>query len=268
MTVGKKIKTEETEYWENVKRGETYHDSHVWRRYCDQINTDLLSRWLSKDRQIEKLLKTDLHEETVGTGLCRRLCKTTDFLTGIDIGASPVQAATFYNPDLNGICADVRHLPFKDETFDLVVSTSTLDHFRTEKEILAGLKEIVRVLRSNGEVLLTLDNPLNPLVWIRNALPFGPLNRLGIVPYFVGRTLSPSEINQYLSEMKMKVEQTRVVMHIPRVLAVILSRWAEKRIGSEGQKKFLNFLLSFERISSWPTRYRTGYFIAVKAVKL
>ena len=122
-------------------------------------------------------------------------------------------------------------------------------------------------MKSNGEVLLTLDNPLNPLVWIRNTLPFGLLNRLGIVPYFVGKTLKPSQIKQYLSEMKMKVEQTSMVMHMPRVLAVVLSRWAEKRMDPKAQKKFLNFLLSFERISSWPTRYRTGYFIAVKAVK-
>jgi len=195
------------------------------------------------------------------------LCKTSDFVAGIDIGASPVQAAISYNPDLNGMCADVRHLPFKDETFDVIVSTSTLDHFRTEKEIFASLKEIFRVLKSNGELLLTLDNPLNPLVRIRNALPFGLLNRLGIVPYFVGKTLKPLEINRFLTGLQMKVEQTRVVMHVPRVLAVILSRWAEKKTGPKVQKKFLNFLLSFEGISSLPTRYQTGYFIAVKAVK-
>lgn len=52
---------------------------------------------------------------------------------------------------------------FAAETFDLVVSTSTLDHFTCREDLVTSLEEISRVLRPGGLLILTLDNPLNLL---------------------------------------------------------------------------------------------------------
>ena len=75
--------------------------------------------------------------------------------------------------------ADVRCLPFVDGVFDLVVSNSTLDHFETSREIERAVAEIHRVLAPRGLFILTLDNPANPAVALRNALPFALLHQVG-----------------------------------------------------------------------------------------
>ena len=49
-----------------------------------------------------------------------------------------------------------------------------------------------------GTLLITLDNGRNPLVALRNLLPFSLLRRLGLVPYYVGPTLGPTQLIDYL----------------------------------------------------------------------
>lgn len=267
MKAGDNLRREEIDYWGKVKRSHGSSNTGLWRNYCDRINCAILDDWLAEENPAGKLLKTDLHEEAAGIGLYHFLHDKSEFVAGIDIGFAPVRRSASLNPGLKGTCADIRNIPFQDNTFDIIVSTSTLDHFQNEQEIYAGLKEIQRVLRPCGKLLLTLDNPLNPLVWIRNKLPFGILNRTGIVPYFVGATLRPPKIEAMLSHLDMKVLNSDVVMHSPRVLAVLFSGWIEKFLNLNAQERFLKLLLSLEFFASWPTRYRTGYFLAIEAEK-
>jgi SAM-dependent methyltransferase len=267
MRSGDNLRREEIDYWGKVKRSHGSSNTGLWRNYCDRINHAIFDHWLAGGYPAGKLLKTDLHEEAAGMGLYHFLHDKSGFVAGIDIGFSPVRRSVSANPDLSGICADIRNIPLKDNTFDIIVSTSTLDHFHSEHEIYVGLKEIQRVLKPGGTLLLTLDNPLNPLVWMRNKLPFGILNRIGIVPYFVGATLRPPKIKAMLSQLDMKVLNSDVVMHSPRVLAVLFSGWIERSLKASAQDRFLKLLLSLEFLASWPTRYRTGYFLAFKAEK-
>lgn len=63
-----------------------------------------------------------------------------------------------------GICED---LPFKDESFDLVIASDVLDHVIDYKK---GLKEIYGVLKRNGEIVLTVENkrslwPIVEFLW-------------------------------------------------------------------------------------------------------
>jgi len=57
-------------------------------------------------------------------------------------------------------------------------------------------------------------------------------------------------------------------MHCPRLPAV----WAAgalERIGCAAARgAFIRLLLAFEGLSRWPTRYLTGYFVTVTAVRL
>ncbi|BAY31821.1 type 11 methyltransferase [Nostoc carneum NIES-2107] len=56
------------------------------------------------------------------------------------------------------------HLPFKDESFDVVTMLAVLEHIEHEKEIL---KEIYRVLAPQGKLILTV-----PSVWSQPVLEF------------------------------------------------------------------------------------------------
>ncbi|ACV24086.1 class I SAM-dependent methyltransferase [Methanocaldococcus fervens] len=52
------------------------------------------------------------------------------------------------------ICANILHLPFKDEVFDLVVCINVLEHVNH----LNALNEIKRVLKNNGKLIVVVVN--------------------------------------------------------------------------------------------------------------
>jgi SAM-dependent methyltransferase len=185
----------------------------------------------------------------------------------MDLSATIVQQARAQYRDLRALGADVRHLPFADGAFDLVLSNSTLDHFPTRAEIAESLREIFRVLRPGGELLLTLDNPVNPVVALRNALPFSLLHRMALVPYYVGATLGPRGLNRALREAGFAVGRTGAMLHCPRSLAVRLSSRLERRGSAAAQERLLRLLRGFEGLERWPTRFLTGYYVAVSARK-
>ncbi len=88
-------------------------------------------------------------------------------VVGMDCVPSTVAAARrrFHNTEFHMTVADLRAMNFQDGAFDLIVSTSTLDHFPRRAEFLRALEELVRVLRPGGRMVLVLDNPLNPGYW-------------------------------------------------------------------------------------------------------
>ena len=71
--------------------------------------------------------------------------------------------------------SDVTHLPFADESFELVVCSEVLEHL---PDPAAGLRELLRV--SSGAVLLTV--PWEPWFRLGNVLSLKNLSRLGDPP--------------------------------------------------------------------------------------
>ena len=185
---------------------------------------------------------------------------------GIDLSVTITTAARDRYPNLHATAADVRRLPFADSAFDVVVSNSTLDHFATRDDVVAGLRELTRILRRRGELVLTMDNPANPIVALRNLTPHF-WRRVGVLPYPVGTTLGHRSLDRALQQLGFDVVDEAAFMHCPRVLAVAVARFLERHAAARSQRRFLAALGAFERMAEWPTRYVTGHFVAVKAVK-
>jgi SAM-dependent methyltransferase len=217
--------------------------------------------------RVERLLKTDLFDEAFSDGLYPHLAPRAQHIVGIDISASIARADRSSQPGLQVAMADVRRLPFASSSFDVIVSNSTLDHFDSRHEIVASLYELHRVLRVGGQLLLTLDNLANPIIAMRNSLPFRLMNWLGLVPYYVGATCGPRGLQQIIQEAGFEVREVEAIMHCPRVLVVALIRLIEGRLRLATQKHLLRGLMPFERLARWPTRFLTGHFIAVNAIK-
>ncbi len=235
----------------------------LWRTHSDAVNAALLNRWLPES-SLGCILKTDLFDEAVHDGLIPSLIPRSGQLFCIDISFVIHQLARRRYPVLQTASADVRKLPFKAESFDGIVSNSTLDHFESMEELRAALQEIRRVMRPGGHLILTLDNPANPIVYLRNRIPSGLLRRIGAVPYYMGRTLGKRRLTCLLKDLGFKLHETDVILHCPRILAVWLAGWMEKHASGETQRKFLSLLMRFEKLSKLPTRHLTGYFIAVR----
>lgn len=247
----------------------------LWRRHSDAVNRALIGRWL---RPTGSILKTDLWDEAVGDGLHSALSALASEVVGIDSSAEVVSRARGRHPQLVGLEADVRRLPFPDGRFDAVVSNSTLDHFESTEDIVVAVRELRRVLRPGGEMLLTLDNPLNPLVALTKAFPRRLLNntwvrhgrasgRLGLLPYFVGQTLRPRRLAQLLRDEGFDLREQAAIVHAPRIPAVLVGTALERRADGRAHARYLRFLAAFERAGHWPTRYLTGNFVAVHALR-
>lgn len=238
----------------------------LWRDHSDQVYLALLTRWIRTGRR-KAVLKTDLFDEAVAAGLIPYLQAHADVVRGIDLAGDVVEAARIRYPDADLRQADVRRLPHEDGSFDLVLSNSTLDHFKSSGDIDIALCEIHRVLRPGGELLLSMDNAQNPIVRLRNALPFGLLNRLGLVPYFVGETVDRRGLEARLNRAGFRIVETRSILHCPRVLVIPVARWMHGKMSESIQRKFLRWLLKFEKLANWPSANFTGYYVAARAVK-
>jgi SAM-dependent methyltransferase len=229
--------------------------SALLRAYSDHVNRDLIAAWLPA--HVGRILKTDVFDEAVAEGLYPLLRTRADEVVGIDVSEGAVAAARKRYPDFRAECADIRDLDFAAGSFDAVVSNSTLDHLESIDDIRAGLRELARVLAAGGVLVVSLDNPVNPLVAARNALPFGALNRLRIVPYNVGATCGPRRLRRLLDEAGFVVGELTAIMHVPRVLAGLSRR----------TRPLPRPLIAAERLARAPTRYLTGQFVAARALK-
>jgi SAM-dependent methyltransferase len=249
----------------------------LWRAHSDAVNSELVERWLPAG--LGRVLKTDLWDEAVGGGLVPALRALAARIDAIDVAGEVAEAAQSHYPELGVTVADVRRMPFADETFDAVVSNSTLDHFGSAIEIKASLSEIARVLRPGGALVLTLDNPRNLLVAATKALPRTQLNRLwlrhsavfgrlGLLPYQVGVTVGPRRLRRMLEWAGFEVELQEEIVHCPRLPAVVLGHVLETVGPAWSETAFTRLLAASERLGSLPLSGLTGNFVAVRARKL
>jgi len=258
----------QADYWDTVAGA--WHGTHpqaLWREHSDAVNSALLARWLPND-PVERLLKTDLFDEACSEGLYPLLASRARTVVGMDLSVLTAQTARLRYPALRTAEVDARCLPFADGTFDVIVSNSTLDHFESLDEVIVSLQELYRVLRADGQLLLTLDNLGNPVIALRNALPSWLLARLpSVVPYYVGATCGPRRLRCILEQIGFEVLEVEAVMHHPSVLAVATAGMLQRHAAPEAQKRFLARLMALERLSRLPTRFLTGHYVAVRAAK-
>lgn len=264
--IGDLKKAPEKAYW-NVVSAEFNEtgDQALWRRHSDRINRRLLNRWFPSE-DVARVLKTDLFDEVVSEGLYPWLAHRAREVTGVDLSDHAVLKAAERYPELKAESGDLRALPFEANRFDCIVSNSSLDHFPDNAQLQTALGELYRVLKPGGRLILTLDNRQNPLLWLRSVLPQHWLQRTGLVPYYVGKSMGRRALVDQLEHLGFRVLETRGIMHCPRVLSV--RRAARMQSRSEAkQREFLQSLERWERLADGPMAYVTAHFVAALAEK-
>lgn len=110
------------------------------------------------------VLKTDLYVEAKNIKDNFLPFVKIDKCVGMDISFEVVRAASrnlvTSVPKMQFVVADVRNLPFKNDSFNAIISDSTLDHLpvNTLPVLLLGLRGI---LKEKGKLILSLNNKLN-----------------------------------------------------------------------------------------------------------
>ena len=257
-----------TEYWNDVAdEWAVEHRQLLWRAYSDRVNRGLIDAWLHGE-PVARALKTDCFDEAVSElAIYPKLSTLAKSVVGVDLSTATLQRARQRHEGLQTSTADVCRLPFADQSFDFVFSNSTLDHMDSLDDVTTGLRELYRVTRSGGQLVLTLDNLWNPVVALRNALPQRLLARLGVVPYHVGATCGPRRLERMVREAGFEPRSLGACVHCPRLPAIRLGSALERRARPATRETFLRFMLSWERLARWPTRYLTGYFVVVAATR-
>ena len=254
-------------YWDWVaknKKGEVTCD--LWRRHADNLNAELVRRFLQPSPSFSRVLKTDLFDESIGMGLLPSLSEISGEVAGIDVSYNTALSASRNLSCGFSVNADVRAPSFKARSFDLILSNSTLDHFSTDDEIRKSLRSMALLLKPGGHLIWTMDNPSNPLIRIRNALSsrFGTIGDL--LPYRMGKTWNLRQMTSEISCLGLEVRHTASIMHCPRLLVIPILKHLEKKRKVDYGGRLLKKLQALEKLESLPTRRVSSHYSAVHAV--
>ena len=237
-----------------------------------ELYQGLQERW-EEGTRAGRILKTDLYDEAVSPHNLVSLYRNRyERIFGTDVSFEIARAARrrMQAPRREGVAiavSDARSLAFRSCVFDAILSNSTLDHFPDKRDITESLRELHRVMRPGGTLLITLDNPQNPIVFLRNRLPYRLLRFLGLIPFYMGVTLSEPELVRALESSGFKVCESTAIAHAPRILAIRAGRMLDRRGGRRIRESLHRLFRTFEGLESLPTKYVTGYYVAVKAVR-
>ncbi|MGD9015031.1 MAG: class I SAM-dependent methyltransferase [Candidatus Omnitrophota bacterium] len=259
-------------YWQSVvNQRPASNVQNLWRLHMKGVYADLLDRWTDNSRS-KHILKTDLYDEAVTPCNLISLLQNSRRITGIDVSFEVAALAKQrlqkeQNRRCNVVVCDTRKFAFKSGAFDEIISNSTLDHFPKKKDIAIALRELYRILKPRGILIITLDNPLNPIVSLRNMLPYRLLKSLGLIQYYVGRTLSKSELIRMLELSGFKTQSITFIDHTPRLLVVWIGYILEKINIRVIKTCFHRILENCEYLQRTPLRNFTGNFVAAKAIK-
>lgn len=211
-----------------------------------------------------RVLKTDLFEEAMGPdAFLEELSSPGTLVLGMDV--SPQAASSARRRDTQRraryLAADACNLPVATASIKLIISPSTLDHFRDPSDLGRSLREFTRVLEPDGRLIITLDNRQNV---------FDPVlrlaNRLGFVPYYLGRSYSVKELRRELEAAGLSVLDTSAIVHHPRLTAVAAVSVARQLPGSLPRRMVQSALLATQRLQDTRLQYLSGCFVAALAV--
>lgn len=257
---------DDTQRWENL--GERPHPS--W--YLDPLvaaqkklaNQNLIRNW-NDGRSVTAVLKTDLFEEAHGDDhILFDLFPKIRRLIGIDIAEATVRRARRRDAATEAVLVvtDVRQLALADRTVDLVVSNSTLDHFDTASEFYQAVGELTRVMRPGGTLVITVDNPRNPLYLLLRWI-----SRRGWVPFPMGYSPTSGGLVRCLESEGLEVTATGTVIHNPRLISTALFLLLRRLLRRHADMPIRLLLRLFALGERLPTRWITACFVAACARK-
>ena len=252
--------------WDQLAEQSTpswYLDRLVGEQKRD-LYQELIRRWTDGFRP-RTVLKTDVFEEAHGDDqILFDLLDDVPFPVGMDVAYATTAKARQRCPvpRTGFFVGDVRCLPLASESVDFVISTSTLDHFDTPSEFDQSLAELVRIVRPGGRMIVSLDNAYNPFYYLLRWVS----QRRG-APFRLGYTASLKRLTASLQSLGLEVDAQETLIHNPRLFSSALFTVTRRLLGRRADLPIRAMLSMFGVLDALPTRWITGCFIAVRAVK-
>jgi len=178
-----------------------WYNFRHWSRFRSELET-LAQRW-----QRGKLLNVGCAH---GPDFLPFI-KTFD-LYGVDFSREMLKFARKYSEKFDFTVslslADVRHLPYADQTFGRAISVATYHHIRGKGERQAALDELRRVLKPGGEAFITVWNRWQPRFWFKRREVNIPWRKRGKTLYRYYYLFSYPEIEKLVKKAGFEVLQS------------------------------------------------------------
>jgi SAM-dependent methyltransferase len=159
------------------------HPSYVWREGQE--------RRFALMRAHTRLENACILDVGCGLGLyVQRFRDLSDNVHGVDIDPDKVRQAGELLPNIRQASAE--HLPYPDNTFDVVLSHEVLEHVDDD---VAAAREAYRVLKPGGRLIVFVPNRFYPFethgVYWRGVYHFGNIPLVNYLPNALRNRLCP-----------------------------------------------------------------------------
>jgi ubiquinone/menaquinone biosynthesis C-methylase UbiE len=150
------------ELLQRVTPGLEFHQNRYARALDDAVSNGC--RWLDIGAG------TKLHHGWIGPSESETVAKAR-LLVGCDVVLEHIAQNTLLTA---AVGANAQHLPFADDTFDLVSANMVLEHLSEPEAVFS---EIARVLAPGGRFIFVTPNVTHPVVFLSSILLSRPARR-------------------------------------------------------------------------------------------
>ncbi|HXG87450.1 MAG TPA: class I SAM-dependent methyltransferase [Vicinamibacterales bacterium] len=210
------------------------------------------------------ILKTDLWDEARNTRILAWAAARGARPYGVDISAPTLRLAhrafAASPHPLRAAIADVRALPFEDDSFDAVYSMGTIEHF---DETTLAVQEIARVLKPGGRAIVGVPNRLDPFL---RPLVATALQAVGLYDYGFEKSYTRRGLRELLEGAGLDVVAETAILFIPgwlRMIDLAVHAWCRPMAGVTGAL-VRPFVLADRYL---PVVRRHGYLLATVVTK-
>jgi SAM-dependent methyltransferase len=155
-------------------------DVNVYDRIAHHFNNTRIYQWKWVTEFLNSVENSCIVYD-IGCGNGRNMDNNRLLMYGIDSCKSFVKMCT--QKGLNVFEACMTSLPFRSESADAIICIASFHHLKTVEERLNSLKEMKRVLKKNGTILLSIWSIQQPLKTRRVFNTYGdtivPWNKYG-----------------------------------------------------------------------------------------
>lgn len=211
-----------------------------------------------------RVMKTDLWDEAKNTRILTWAASQGARAFGIDISEPTLRQAESgflaAGVTLRAAAADVRAIPFRDDSFDAIYSMGTVEHFAETDQAIA---EIARVLAPGGRAIIGVPNRHDPFL---RPLMVSAMYAVGLYGYGLEKSYSRRTLRLMLERAGLEVEAETAILFIPgwlRIIDLACHSWCRPLATITGL--FVRPFIWLDR--HVPAVRRHGYLLATVATK-
>jgi len=142
------------------------HFDEIADAYDDALPAHVVEHYLQKRTDfIRAEVPTGATVLDVGCGtgaLAARIREAGYLVVGVDPSRGMLRVLKGRAPGVDAVAASSMSLPFADDRFDLVYSVAVMHHIAGAADVRGALREMIRVVKRGGRLLIWDHNPRNP----------------------------------------------------------------------------------------------------------